>query len=300
MPAASLILGLLAFFCTVGGMLMTMVPFLGSALSFGAPILSLFGLVMGGVSMSRAQRMGDSSGLATAGLVVNIITFVLSLGIALTCGMCNACFTSAAMNPQQWQQYQPPIPPPSTPYSPTTPTAPPITSTTAPPPSPAMNNDAICEEARACCLVFADQDATFCDSSLDAARTGPDPSAACRQMMEGWASGLRAMGRDVPASCTPTLRTAPAANTMQVCTDHCTTSHDGECDDGRAGSMTDICPLGSDCTDCGPVDVPIPTPTGICTDTCATSRDGECDDGRPGAHTDFCASGTDCSDCGPA
>ena len=37
----------------------------------------------------------------------------------------------------------------------------------------------------------------------------------------------------------------------QACSDACSFASDGECDDGGAGSGIQVCPLGSDCTDCG-------------------------------------------------
>lgn len=39
---------------------------------------------------------------------------------------------------------------------------------------------------------------------------------------------------------------APAA-----CDDSCRFARNGECDDGRQGSDTDVCAAGTDCTDCG-------------------------------------------------
>ena len=45
----------------------------------------------------------------------------------------------------------------------------------------------------------------------------------------------------------------PAASAaVQFCTDSCGYANDGECDDGGLGASTRLCPLGSDCTDCGP------------------------------------------------
>lgn len=35
------------------------------------------------------------------------------------------------------------------------------------------------------------------------------------------------------------------------CEDACPFANDGECDDGGIGSITDICNLGKDCSDCG-------------------------------------------------
>ncbi|HRX86111.1 MAG TPA: hypothetical protein P5572_13910 [Phycisphaerae bacterium] len=63
--------------------------------------------------------------------------------------------------------------------------------------------------------------------------------------------------------------------------------NDGDCDDGRLGALTNLCPLGTDEADCANVD-----PT-----VCQTTNDGECDDGRPGAPFHICAPGTDEADC---
>lgn len=38
-----------------------------------------------------------------------------------------------------------------------------------------------------------------------------------------------------------------------TCEDTCPYARDGACDDGRDGSVTSVCDLGSDCADCGPV-----------------------------------------------
>ena len=94
-------------------------------------------------------------------------------------------------------------------------------------------------------------------------------------------------------------------------------SGDGECDDGGPDSLYDICPLGSDCTDCGSRVDPEEEPEGMfadepegadeyggagdepgCENTCSSSHDGECDDGGPGSLYDICEYGTDCADCG--
>lgn len=37
-----------------------------------------------------------------------------------------------------------------------------------------------------------------------------------------------------------------------LCDDTCPSANDGECDDGGAGSVFALCPLGTDCGDCGP------------------------------------------------
>jgi len=98
MGPGSIVVGIVAFLFMIGGFLATPVPYLGSLLSFAAPILALAGIIMGGVAMSRAKQTGESSGAGVAGLIVNIIAFVLSLVVALTCGLCNACVTGGANN----------------------------------------------------------------------------------------------------------------------------------------------------------------------------------------------------------
>ena len=98
MAIGSIIIGVVAFLFMVAGFFLSPVPYVGAVLSFGSPVLGLVGIVMAGVSMSRAKQTGESSGAATAGLVVNIIAFILGLAVALTCGLCNACMTSSMNN----------------------------------------------------------------------------------------------------------------------------------------------------------------------------------------------------------
>ncbi|MBO6934039.1 MAG: DUF4190 domain-containing protein [Deltaproteobacteria bacterium] len=100
MPIASLVLGGVAFLFMIGGFFLTAVPIAGSILSFGAPLLSLTGIVLGGMAMSRAKQEGGTNGVALAGLILNIVAFLLSLAVALTCGLCNACLTAGEMNRQ--------------------------------------------------------------------------------------------------------------------------------------------------------------------------------------------------------
>lgn len=97
MPVASIILGIVALLYMIGGFLMTGVPVAGAVLSFGAPLSALVGIVLAGISMSRAKREGMESGAAVAGLVVNIIAFILGLAVALTCGLCNVCFSASTV-----------------------------------------------------------------------------------------------------------------------------------------------------------------------------------------------------------
>jgi hypothetical protein len=99
MAWGSVAVGALSFIMMVAGFFLSWVPVLGSLLSFGAPVVAIAGVVMGGVAMSRAKQMGQESGPAIAGLVVSIIAFFPALLVALTCGMCNACVTAGALNP---------------------------------------------------------------------------------------------------------------------------------------------------------------------------------------------------------
>ncbi|XP_077984086.1 uncharacterized protein LOC144438789 [Glandiceps talaboti] len=80
-----------------------------------------------------------------------------------------------------------------------------------------------------------------------------------------------------------------------VCSETCSYSGDGECDDGGAGSLYSLCGLGTDCKDCGSRSYG--NNTG-CSETCIFSGDGECDDGGPGYDYMLCDLGTDCVDCG--
>lgn len=106
-----------------------------------------------------------------------------------------------------------------------------------------------------------------------------------------------------------------------TCTNTCSYSSDGDCDDGGPGSEYSSCSLGSDCVDCGgdatnapkpppPPPPPEPSPPGqahaspadtgrsTCTNTCRWKYDGDCDDGGPGAEYSGCSFGSDCYDCG--
>jgi hypothetical protein len=38
---------------------------------------------------------------------------------------------------------------------------------------------------------------------------------------------------------------------LEACSNTCQYANDGECDDGGQGSVTSLCPCGTDCADCG-------------------------------------------------
>ncbi len=107
MAPASIVLGIVAFIFMVLGFLTTGIPVVGSVFSFGSPVLALAGIITAGIAMSRAKEVGESSGAATAGLIISIVSFLLGLVVALTCGLCNACATTAAhQTGQQLPQLQ--------------------------------------------------------------------------------------------------------------------------------------------------------------------------------------------------
>ncbi len=106
----------------------------------------------------------------------------------------------------------------------------------------------------------------------------------------------------------------------ELCTDQCSFSADGLCDDGGLGADYSVCELGTDCTDCGPRTVGGEVGMGgsgfggsgtgaaggsggavqnqLCSEECPHAGDGVCNDGGPGASHWDCTYGTDCSDCG--
>lgn len=85
---------------------------------------------------------------------------------------------------------------------------------------------------------------------------------------------------------------------VRVCSEECSDSDDGICDDGGPGSIYTICNYGTDCLDC---DARLPAAT--CVDECVDglvpwTNDGVCDDGGTNAAFALCRYGTDCTDCG--
>ncbi|MBX3251669.1 MAG: hypothetical protein KF901_31115 [Myxococcales bacterium] len=223
MGPASAILGLASMLFMVGGAVTTLVPVVGSLLSFGAPVVALFGLVLGGVAISRAQRHGEPSTFATVGLVLNAIGFLMGLVFAMTCGLCNACLSQAQTDPHAHWQLGPtpgsawsqgsqgshgcPTPPcgpaPSPLVSPTpAPTAPTMPGF-APPPVPSSAPDDLppaCERARACCEAYFD-DPGPCEESLRSAQSAGDVEQACDELARAYRGALASVGRELPAAC---------------------------------------------------------------------------------------------------
>jgi hypothetical protein len=141
MGIGAIVLGVFAFICMMGGAVLSLVPFLGTMLSFLAPVLALAGIVLGGVALSRAkQGSGESEGLAIGGLVTSIIAFIPSMIVALTCGLCNTCVTASYIDPDLMAYDagphdagvapNAPIPPP--PFTNAPPVIPPVPASTLP------------------------------------------------------------------------------------------------------------------------------------------------------------------------
>lgn len=102
---------------------------------------------------------------------------------------------------------------------------------------------------------------------------GGDPGGACMDTCP-WAfdgvcddGGPGAVYADCPmgtdcADCGPRSESGPGGVPPSdfpgdypgggTCDDSCPWAYDGECDDGGPGAMWSVCPLGSDCSDCGP------------------------------------------------
>ena len=100
MGIGAIVLGVFALVCALAGAMLFWVPFLGTMISFLAPVLALAGTILGGVALSRAKAGGgESEGLAIGGLVTSLVALVPSMIVALTCGACNICATGMYLDP---------------------------------------------------------------------------------------------------------------------------------------------------------------------------------------------------------
>ncbi len=98
MGALSILLALLALLFLGAGLLTAIVPVVGSVFAFGAPVLALAGVILGGAAMSQASRAGRASGTGLAGVILNALAIIPALMIASTCGVCNACLSVAGLD----------------------------------------------------------------------------------------------------------------------------------------------------------------------------------------------------------
>jgi hypothetical protein len=101
MGLLSILLSALAVVCAGVGVLTTPIPKLGLIFAFGAPVLALAGIMLGGSAMSKAKKGGQTSETGRIGAILSAIAFVPSVIVALTCGVCNAFFSTGNMQVQK-------------------------------------------------------------------------------------------------------------------------------------------------------------------------------------------------------
>lgn len=102
MAWVSIGLGVLSLVCVGLGVLFTPLPVVGAVFAFGAPMLATAGIVTGGIALSRARSARASasgapySGAAPlTGVIISSVALLPALLTALTCGVCNALFSTA-------------------------------------------------------------------------------------------------------------------------------------------------------------------------------------------------------------
>lgn len=117
MAWGALSLAIASFVCIGLGVLFTPVPGLGALFSFGAPVLALAGIILGGRAVTRSKAAAatgsggaaampapvEASGLALAAVIASALAFVPAMITALTCGACNAlCATGEIHTSRQF------------------------------------------------------------------------------------------------------------------------------------------------------------------------------------------------------
>jgi hypothetical protein len=105
MALVSILLSVVALLCTAIGFFTTPIPVLGTLFSFGAAALAILGVVLGGRAVSAAKRQGTTNDTARIGVVLNALALVPALLVALTCGVCNALFSSGNVQLQRDFQF---------------------------------------------------------------------------------------------------------------------------------------------------------------------------------------------------
>jgi hypothetical protein len=101
MGLLSILLSALAVVCAGVGVLTTPIPKLGLVFAFGAPVLAIVGIMLGGSAMSKAKKAGQTSETGRIGAILSALAFVPSVVVALTCGVCNAFFSTGNMQVQK-------------------------------------------------------------------------------------------------------------------------------------------------------------------------------------------------------
>lgn len=105
MALVSILLSVVALICTAIGFFTTPIPVVGTLFSFGAAAVALLGVVLGGRGVSAARRLGRPNDAARIGVVLNALALVPALLVALTCGLCNALFSSGNVQLQRDFQF---------------------------------------------------------------------------------------------------------------------------------------------------------------------------------------------------
>jgi hypothetical protein len=105
MALVSILLSVVALLCTAVGFFTTPIPVLGTLFSFGAAALALLGVVLAGRAVTAARRQGRSNDTARIGVVLNALALVPALLVALTCGVCNALFSTGNVQVQRDFQF---------------------------------------------------------------------------------------------------------------------------------------------------------------------------------------------------
>ena len=90
----ALLLAVACFVATGLGVVLAFVPVAGAVFAFGAPVLALLGVILGGLDLSRARREGKPRDTPLLGTVLSALGFFPALLTALTCGVCNALVSS--------------------------------------------------------------------------------------------------------------------------------------------------------------------------------------------------------------
>ena len=105
MALISILLSVVALLCTAVGFFTTPIPVVGTLFSFGAAAIAIAGVVVGGRAVTAAKQQGRSNDTARIGVVLSALALVPALLVALTCGLCNALFSSGNMQLQRDFQF---------------------------------------------------------------------------------------------------------------------------------------------------------------------------------------------------
>jgi hypothetical protein len=102
----ALLLAVACFFATGLGVVLAFVPVAGAVFAFGAPVLALLGVILGGLDLSRARREGKPRDTVVLGTVLSALGFFPALLTALTCGVCNALVTSGPIEVRRGMHFR--------------------------------------------------------------------------------------------------------------------------------------------------------------------------------------------------